>query len=181
MHGICRLGKVDFRRCPSRKRQGNIIAVRFEFKINFADIAKKHVPFQSNFNERRVFRLQNAVIVRTGVLQSIGYVSRTLCMRKEKTIPFGINKNVFGKFPELGYSNDYGVLNTTDGFMYDDAVSLCFRDDNKITLTVQIIDRYFGNFSAIFSFNGNTATASFTKTAEDFLNEYNGFIIAKAK
>ena len=99
----------------------------------------------------------------------------------EKTIPFGINKNVFGKFPELGYSNDYGVLNTTDGFMYNDAVSLCFRDNNKLTLTVQIIDRYFGNFSALFSFNGNTATAAFTKTAEDFLNEYNGFIIAKAK
>lgn len=99
----------------------------------------------------------------------------------DKEIPFGINKNVFGEFPELGYSNDYGVLNTTDGFMYNDAASLCFRDDNKLTLTVQIIDRYFGNFSALFSFKDDIATASFTKTAEGFLDEYYGYIIAKTE
>ncbi len=99
----------------------------------------------------------------------------------EKTIHFGINKNVFGKFPQLGYSNEYGVLNTTDGFMYNDAASLCFSDDNKLTLIVQIIDRYFGNFSAIFAFNDDYATANFVKTAEDFLKEYNGLVIAKAE
>lgn len=99
----------------------------------------------------------------------------------EKTIPFGINKNVFGKFPQLGYSNDYGVLNTTDGFMYDDAASLRFSDDNKLTLIVQIIDRYFGNLSGLFAFNGDVATVYFSKTAEDFLNEYQGMFVAKVK
>ena len=100
---------------------------------------------------------------------------------KYSPIPFGINKNVFGKFPQLGYSNDYGVLNTTDGFMYDDAASLRFSDDNKLTLIVQIIDRYFGNLSGLFAFNGDVATVYFSKTAEDFLNEYQGMFVAKMK
>lgn len=97
----------------------------------------------------------------------------------EKKIPFGINKNVFGKFPQLGYSNERGVVPTTDGFMYNDAASLCFKDDNKIILFVQIIDKYFGNMSAIFGFNGDDCTASFSKNAEAFLEEYQGMITAK--
>ena len=97
----------------------------------------------------------------------------------EKEIPFGINKNVFGKFPQLGYSNERGGVRTTDGFMYDDAASLCFKDDNKIILLVQIIDKYFGNMHACFAFNGNSCTAEFSKNAEDFLNEYQGSINAQ--
>ena len=97
----------------------------------------------------------------------------------EKEIPFGINKNVFGKFPQLGYSNERGGARTTDGFMYNDAVSLCFKDDNKIILLVQIIDKYFGNLHARFAFNGDTCVAEFIKNAEDFLNEYQGLIIAR--
>lgn len=97
----------------------------------------------------------------------------------EKEIPFGINKNVFGKFPQLGYSNERGGVRTTDGFMYDDAASLCFKDDNKIILLVQIIDKYFGNMHARFGFNGKDCSAEFSKNAEDFLNEYQGFLTAK--
>lgn len=32
----------------------------------------------------------------------------------KKKIPFGINHNVFGKFPQLGYSNEHGGVQTTD-------------------------------------------------------------------
>lgn len=97
----------------------------------------------------------------------------------DKVIPFGINKNLFGKFPQLGYSNDRGAVPTTDGFMYDDAVSLCWAQDNRIIMYVQIIDRYLGNFSAIFGFNGQYVAASFEKTAEYFLEEYKGSFVAK--
>ena len=97
----------------------------------------------------------------------------------DKTIAFGVNHNAFGKFPQLGYSNEYGRIPTTDGFMYDDAVSLAWMDDNKLILFVQIIDKYFGNMNAIFSFKGDYAYATFSKTAEYFLTEYNGTLMAR--
>ncbi len=92
----------------------------------------------------------------------------------KKSIKFGLNKNVFGKFPELGYSNERGGVKTTDGFMYDDAVSACFTHDRKLIMKVQIIDRYFGNMSAVFAFKGKRAACLFTKTAEAFMDEYQG-------
>ena len=99
----------------------------------------------------------------------------------EKILPFGINRNVFGKFPELGYSNDFGGLRTTDGFMYNDAVSATWLDPNKLAIKVQIIDRYFGNGTWYFAFNGDDATVMMTKSAEDFLDEYTGYAVAKRK
>ena len=99
----------------------------------------------------------------------------------DKEIPFGVNHNVFGKFPELGYSNDRGAVVTTDGFMYKDAVSLAWLAENKLILFVQIIDRYFGLMSAVFAFNGEHAAAQFKKVGENFLNEYQGELIAKRK
>ncbi|MBR4940745.1 MAG: serine hydrolase [Clostridia bacterium] len=92
----------------------------------------------------------------------------------DKVIPFGVNKNVFGKFPELGYSDGVGGVRIENGFMYNDAVSLCWTEEKKLWMFVQIIDRYFGNFSACFAFDGDMAVCKFTKTAEDFLERYEG-------
>ena len=99
----------------------------------------------------------------------------------KKVLPFGINCNEFGKFPQLGYSNDFGGLRTTDGFTYDDAVSAAWLQDNKLAIRVQIIDRYFGNGTWFFAFNGEDATVRMTKTAEDFMNEYQGYAVAKRR
>ncbi len=97
----------------------------------------------------------------------------------KKTIAFGVNENRFGKFPQFGYANDYGRQVTTDGFLYDDAVSLAWLEENKLMLLVQVIDRYFGNMSATFYFKGDEAYASFAKTAEYFLMEYEGTLLAR--
>ena len=99
----------------------------------------------------------------------------------DKVLPFGVNHNVFGKFPQLGYANEYGRVPTTNGFMYDDAVSMAWLDEKKLILFVQIIDKYFGNMSAEFSFKGKEAYAYFTKTAEYFLTEYQGALVGKRK
>ena len=99
----------------------------------------------------------------------------------DKVIPFGVNHNVFGKFPQLGYSNGFGGLRTTDGFMYNDAVSFGWLEDKKLMLFVQIIDRYFGLMSATFAFRDNYAAAQFAKIGEDFLDEYTGELSAKTK
>ena len=108
--------------------------------------------------------------------------SGKLCYTNENgelELPFSMNKNYFGKFPELGYSQEYGGLRTTDGSKYDCATSLAWLQDNKILIYTQIIDRYFGNASLTFAFNGDNATLSFDKTAEDFLWNYKGVATAK--
>lgn len=99
----------------------------------------------------------------------------------DKVIPFGVNYNVFGKFPQLGYSNEVGATPTTNGFMYKDAVSLAWVEEKKLRLFVQIIDKYFGNMSATFAFKDDYVYADFTKTAEAFLEEYQGKVLAKKR
>ena len=97
----------------------------------------------------------------------------------DKVIPFGVNYNEFGKFPELGYSDGVGGIRTTDGFTYRDAVSFAWLEERKCKLEVQIIDRYFGNMTAYFAFKGDEAGVAMYKTAEDFLDTYKGKLIAK--
>ena len=97
----------------------------------------------------------------------------------DKVIQFGVNHNVFGKFPQFGYSNEYGATPTTDGYLYDDAVSFAWLEEKKIMLYIQIIDKYFGNISATFSFKGDIVQARFYKVAEYFLDEYQGTFKAK--
>lgn len=96
-----------------------------------------------------------------------------------KILPFGINKNVFGKFPELGYSDEVGREVTTNGHTYSSAVSLRFTEAGKLQIKVQIIDKYFGNFLATFAFVGNEISCDFIATAENFLQRYSGSFVAK--
>ena len=63
--------------------------------------------------------------------------------------------------------------------MYETAVSAAWVQENKLRLNVQIIDRYFGNANWLFSFKGDDATLTMIKRAEDFMDEYEGSIIAK--
>ncbi|MBO5305544.1 MAG: serine hydrolase [Clostridia bacterium] len=93
----------------------------------------------------------------------------------DKVLPFGICHNVFCKFPELGYSNEFGgIHDVTSPFKYDAAVSASWRGDGKLMINCQIIDRYFGNFSAVVAFNDDYVVLSMSKTAEDFLGKYQG-------
>lgn len=97
----------------------------------------------------------------------------------EKTIPFGVNENVFGKFPQLGYANEVGNVPTTDGFMYDDAVSFAWEKDKGLRLYIQIIDKHFGIIDAKFYFKEEKVCAYIFPVAEGFLKEYCGIIIAQ--
>ncbi len=98
-----------------------------------------------------------------------------------KVLPFGLCKNVFGKFPQEGYSTLHAGLPNDEGYLYDCAASAAWREDNKMIMKVQLIDKYFGNFSAVFSFKDDIAFVKMNRTAEEFLNEYEGSFIAKIK
>ena len=97
----------------------------------------------------------------------------------EKTIKFGFDKNVFGKFPQFGYSNEVACRPTTDGFLYDCAASAAWREEKKLLLKIQIIDKYFANLLVIFSFKGDYATVTMNKVAHGFMEEYQGEWVAK--
>ena len=94
-------------------------------------------------------------------------------------LPFYINKNYFGKFPELGYSQDVGGVRTHDGSKYDCAVSGAWLNPNRLMLFVQIIDRYLGNFPMTLGFNDEYISVIAYKNAEDFLWNYNGHAYGK--
>lgn len=99
----------------------------------------------------------------------------------KKEIKFGINKNCFGKFPQYGYSGEYGRTKTTNGELYSDAVSSAWLEEKKLIIYVQIVDEYLGNLSMIFGFKEKELYGVFSKTAEDFLEEYEGELVGFIK
>jgi hypothetical protein len=99
----------------------------------------------------------------------------------KKELPFTFGAHTFCKFPELGYSDEYGRVKTTNGFMYNCASSAGWLDEQVLSLRVQIIDRYFGNLFMIFAFKGDEVGISMVKAAEHFLTEYEGRAMGKLK
>ena len=100
----------------------------------------------------------------------------------EKILPFGRTTNWFGKFPQLGYSDQFGNVHDITDFKYDCASSGGWIEPQKIQLRVQIIDRYFGSTTMTFGFRDeNTVGIRMTKIAEDFLSEYTGWAGAHAE
>ncbi|MBQ9408014.1 MAG: serine hydrolase [Clostridia bacterium] len=99
-----------------------------------------------------------------------------------KRIPFGMNKNDYGLFPQLGYSDDRGCVHEINGFMYKCAASAAWREERKLFIRVQIIDRYFGSLHInIGSRDENSCAIYMVKAAEDFLDEYSGWAMGERK
>lgn len=97
----------------------------------------------------------------------------------KKKLPFGMKKNHFGKFPQLGYSNNRGNVHDITDFRYDCAVSAGWIEPQKLQIRVQIVDRYFGILIITLGFaDENLVGIRMAKCAEDFLNEYDGWAIA---
>ena len=90
----------------------------------------------------------------------------------KKELPFGLNKNAFGKFPQDGFADEIGTVPGNRRFAC--AASGAWVDDTKLHVKVQIIDTYFGVLDAVFGFKDNACSIVMQKTAEDFMNEYEG-------
>lgn len=94
-------------------------------------------------------------------------------------LPFYINRNRFGIFPEEGYSRERGGVRTTDGHRYRDAVSAAWVDERSLRIYVQIIDDYFGNLTLTLAFRDDgLAVLRSVRFAEDFLWDYQGDLVA---
>ena len=92
----------------------------------------------------------------------------------DKEIVFGMCKNEFGKFPQVGYSDNIGSV-YAEGNRYDCAASAVWSEPTKLMIKVQIIDKYFGNLNITLGFKDDKISIRMEKFAEDFLNEYQGF------
>ena len=142
---------------------------------------KRHVPFADEIDGKTYLCEPNHMGITkfSFTFARDGGVLRYTNAQGEKQLPFGLCRNELCKFPQYGYSNEAGGVRTTDGFLYDAAVSAAWREERKLSLRVQIIDRYFGNLRAIFAFRDNDVVVNMISTAEDFLGEYHGMLLAK--
>lgn len=96
----------------------------------------------------------------------------------DKELPFGIGRNRFSQFPQMGYSDRIG--SQPGNRLYRCAVSAAWTSEYQLNLRVQIIDTYFGNLAIQIGFRDDgTIGVHMVKTAEDFLNEYNGYATGK--
>ncbi|MBE5761695.1 MAG: serine hydrolase [Clostridiales bacterium] len=87
-------------------------------------------------------------------------------------VEFGFGKNVLGKFPQENYY--YDQIGVPSGYRYDCAHSAAWVEPHKLVIRGWLIDRYLGNYRAEFSFIDDTVSVIMTKTAEWFLEEYQG-------
>ena len=92
----------------------------------------------------------------------------------EKHLPFGRCENVFGEFPQDGYSDL--VCGKPGARRYHCAASTAWSTPTELWLKVQIIDDYYGNMDARFTFtpDGQLDRLVMTRAAEEFLKEYAG-------
>lgn len=98
----------------------------------------------------------------------------------DKELPFGLCENAFGLFPQTGYSDLVGSQ-SAPGHQYKCAASAAWVEPHKLFLKVQIIDAYLGTLDITISFKeDDSAGVYMQKSAEDFLDEYAGFMAAHA-
>ena len=95
----------------------------------------------------------------------------------EKLITLGRGQNVFGQFPETGYSAEVGGV-VCEGHTYRCASSFAWDSVDQMNARIQIIDDYIGNLFISFSFGEAYARDHLDGDAENFLTEYKGRINA---
>ncbi len=142
----------------------------------FAAKGDKHNDFEKEINNVTYKMTKNPMGISKMKL-SFGEDSGTLYYTNEqgdKEIKFGLCRNEFVPFPQEGYSDEIG--SQKGNRLYDCAASGAWVGERQFFISVQIIDTYFGRLNINIGFDENRNIGVFmNKTAEDFLNEYQGF------
>lgn len=97
---------------------------------------------------------------------------RYLTDRGEKELPFGLGEYVLATFPETHYFGR--TIGTPKGTGYRCMTAGVFTEPEKLVLRTYLIDDYFGNLAITLSFKGKEIAVGMIKTAEWFLDEYQG-------
>ncbi len=150
---------------------------------NYIDSAELYCP-KSSINPNIVHSINNKKYILYKNPMQIEYVkfnfSNDICELEYKNaqgikhLKFGLNKNVFSKFPQTGYSDETGGVSSKNN-RYSCAAGACWVESAKLFIKVQITDKYLGNLNITVSFNKNNIALKMASFAEGFLNEYNGY------
>ncbi len=92
--------------------------------------------------------------------------------RGTKYFPFCLGRYADTVFPENHYSGKR--INTPSEHPYRCLNCGVWESENTFLVRTYIIDDYFGNMAARFTFDGDSVILKLTKTAEWFLDEYVG-------
>ena len=92
--------------------------------------------------------------------------------RGTKYFPFCLGRYADTEFPENHYSGKR--IQTPAGHPYRCLNGGVWESENTLLIRTYIIDDYFGNMAARFTFDGDSVSLKLTKTAEWFLDEYVG-------
>ena len=93
--------------------------------------------------------------------------------RGKKTINFGLNKFVAGKFPETHYYDK--ITGEPSNRELDALFCAGWIEEKKLLIRNYIIDVNMGNCFMTFSFKGNEVGLCFVKQMEFALQDYDGF------
>ena len=99
--------------------------------------------------------------------------------RGEKEFCFGSGRYEDTFFPETHYSGRR--INTPLGREYRCLNAAVWLEENKLLVRSYVIDDYFGNMAAVFTFDEDRVSLDITKTAEWFMDEYPGHAEGKAE
>ncbi len=138
---------------------------------------KKETEFMKKINGKTYIMSENPMGIEKIKLtfDEKGGILEYTNLQGEKALPFGMTENVFSQFQQEGYSDQIGTI-PAPGNYYDCAASAAWIEERKLHIEVQIIDKYFGRLFMVFSFpDENNLCVSMVKTAEYFLDEYNGY------
>ncbi len=81
--------------------------------------------------------------------------------------------NAYGIFPQDNCCDEVGSV-PVPGHKYKCGASFAWANNNTLSMRVQIIDKYFGNFIGTFTFEDDKVSVEMVKAAEAFLLEYEG-------
>ena len=102
-----------------------------------------------------------------------------MTIRGAKKLPFGMAHNIECTFPETHYQDrQIGVPADRE---FKAICSAVWTQENTLLVRPYIIDNCFGNAFMYFTFEGDTVSAQMRKTAEWFMDEYEGTAFGKIK
>ncbi len=97
----------------------------------------------------------------------------------DKQLKLGLGRYVMDRFPQRGYSGRKIRVPSEQGYQCLNAAT--WVENHKLQLTINAVDLYFGNLTAIFSFQENAVSVYMVPHAEWFFTEYNGFAAGYAQ
>ena len=138
-------------------------------------LGKSHSPWQENIDGRTYALEPNPMEINRLRVEFNGSEGVLILEMggEQKRIQFGMEEYVEGFFPQTNYFGD--TIGTPKGEMYRCMAVARWTQENKLVIRCYFIDDYFGKYTITLGFMDKELGLYMSKTAEWFLDEYQGF------